>query len=1021
MKLARFLSFALFIVSTSFAYSQNQLGKNKSEQLYNRGVQLVQHANYGSAREIFSEFLKVTSQTDSRRADAQYYMAYCALNLGHSDGEKLIDDFILENPSNPRSATAYFDLASFFYKEGDYTKAIKYFSKVNYNGLTSEQQAEGHFKWGYAFFNLKKFDEALEQFNFVKSQGGQYAPASSYYAGFIEYNKGKYDDALADLKRAESTSSYASIVPNMIASVYYKQRRYDELIKYAESLKSKASTISNYNDISLLVADAYYLKKDYKNASNSYEAYLEINRNKADGGLLFRAGYSNYALAQDDKAIEYLKISAAKLDSTSFYSSYYLGILYLKQGNKPYAYTAFNHARNTKTDLKLVEESTFQLAKVAYDMGKPDVAITELEGFLSQFQKSDLVNEVKEILAQAYVNGNNYNKAIEYIEALPKRSPAIIKAYQKATYLKGSDYFNREDYAEAVKLFEKSLVNPVDARYTALASFWAGEAYAIGRKYDESIPFYLKVISLGSSAESEVIIKTRYSLGYAYFNLQQYEQALINFKEFTTKGTKNLANYADGLLRLADCYYVSKSYQEAITNYNKSRQLNSADDDYILFQTGVINGILRQYDAARNQFNILIGNYPKSQYRDEGIFQRAQFEIEQGNYQAAADGLTQLLRENPASQFAVYAYTRRAASYFNLKQYDKTITDYQTVLQKYPNHPVAQQVLLPLQEALSLVGRSSEFENSLADYKQANPENKNLEVVEFESAKNFYFDQQYQKSIQAFNSFLTTYPTSSRSLEAKYYLAESYYRGQEFGVALPLYKELSLDPSFNMVNRVVGRLAEIEFKLAKYENAIKSFHRLEKMSASKKELYTAWSGLMESFYLLAQYDSVVAYANLIIEKGNVNAGAQNKATLFIGKSAMARGDYESAKDEFLSTLNSARDEFGAEAKYRLGEIFYLSKQHKQCYETLVSLSVDFAGYDEWIGRSFLLLADNFLAMGDVFQAKATLESLIENKFPIQYIRDAATDKLNAIKQSEQKVKETDKSETNDGVLKNDNR
>lgn len=1020
MGLARLLGFALFIIYSSSAVSQDQLGKGKAEQLYNKGVQLVQHSNYGSARQLLSEFLNITSVNDSRKADAQYYIAYCALNLGHSDGEKLIEDFISDNPSNPRSATAYVDLAGFFYKEGDYTKAIRYYSKVNFNGLTSDQQAEGHFKWGYAAFNLKKFDDALEQFNYVKSQGGQYAPASSYYAGFIEYNKSKFDDALTDLKRAETTSSYASIVPSMIASVYYKQKQYDELIKYAEPLKARSTSIANYSDISMIVADAYYLKKDYKNAAIAYENYLENNKTKADGGLLFRAGYANYALTQNEKAIEYLKISAAKLDSTSFYSSYYLGILYLKQGNKPYAYTAFNHARNNKTDRKLVEESSFQLAKVAYDMGKPDVAIAELELFLNQYSSSELVTEVKEILAQAYVNGNNYNKAIEYIEALPKRSPAIVQAYQKATYLKGADHFNREEYAQAVKLFDKSLSNPVDSRYTALASFWAGEAYAIGRKYEEAIPFYLKVISLGAAAEADVTIKARYALGYAYFNLLQYEQALFSFKEFVNKGSKGQPNYSDGLLRLADCYYVAKNYQDAITNYNKARQLNSPDDDYILFQTGVINGILRQYDDARKQFTILITNYPKSQYRDEGIFQRAQFEIEQGNYQAAADGLSQLLRESPSSQFAVYAYTRRAAAYYNLKQYDKTITDYQTVLKQYPNHPAAQQVLLPLQEALSIAGRGSEFESLLAEFKKANPENKDLEVVEFESAKNFYFDQQYQKAIVAFNSFLTNYSTSSKLQEAKYYLAESYYRGRDFEKALVLYVELSNDATFNMTNRVVSRLGEIEFKLGKYNNAINNFHRLEKISANKKELYTAWSGLMESFFLLAQFDSVVTYANLIIEKGNVNAGAQNKASLYIGKAAMARGDYETAKDEFLTTLNSARDEFGAEAKYRLGEIFYLNKQHKQCYETLIGLSTDFSGYDEWVGRSFLLLADNFVAMGDIFQAKATLESLIENKFPVQYIRDAAADKLNMLKQTE--LKEKVKTEGNgEEEIKNDNR
>jgi TolA-binding protein len=156
---------------------------------------------------------------------------------------------------------------------------------------------------------------------------------------------------------------------------------------------------------------------------------------------------------------------------------------------------------------------------------------------------------------------------------------------------------------------------------------------------------------------------------------------------------------------------------------------------------------------------------------------------------------------------------------------------------------------------------------------------------------------------------------------------------------------------------------------------------------------------------------VNSYARLIIEKGNVNAGAQNKASLYLGKSAMTRGDYETAKDEFLNTLNSARDEYGAEAKYRLGEIFYLTKENKQCYETLISLIDGFRTYDEWVGKSFLLLADNFLAMNDKFQAKKTLQSLIENDFPLQHIKDAAKDKLKLIEDEELKEKKKIEADT----------
>jgi hypothetical protein len=84
--------------------------------------------------------------------------------------------------------------------------------------------------------------------------------------------------------------------------------------------------------------------------------------------------------------------------------------------------------------------------------------------------------------------------------------------------------------------------------------------------------------------------------------------------------------------------------------------------------------------------------------------------------------------------------------------------------------------------------------------------------------------------------------------------------------------------SFTQISKAVARIAEIEYSQGNFANAITSFYRLEKMAESKKELFNAWSGLMDSYYMLGTYDSVATYAKVILEKGNVNAGAQNKAS-----------------------------------------------------------------------------------------------------------------------------------------------
>src|SRR5690606_22609947 len=153
----------------------------------------------------------------------------------------------------------------------------------------------------------------------------------------------------------------------------------------------------------------------------------------------------------------------------------------------------FDYSRRVPNDPKLAEDASFQFAKVSYDAGRTDQSINEFERFLQQYPGSSYANEAKEWLAQAYVHGNNFQKAIEYIESLPSKNPRVRQAYQKATYLMGAELFNKNQYDEAIRAFEKSLAYPSDNTYVSLASLWAGEAYSITGKPEDAARHYQKV------------------------------------------------------------------------------------------------------------------------------------------------------------------------------------------------------------------------------------------------------------------------------------------------------------------------------------------------------------------------------------------------------------------------------------------------------------------------------------------------------------------------------------------------
>lgn len=982
-------------ICTIPAVAQVAHTQQSTEQLFKKATELMDQGNYGAARATYDDFLSQASANDVRRGDAEYGKARSALMLTNKDGEALMQQFITSRTNHPQVNTARLTLAQSFYQAQKYSKAITYFDKVDFTNLTAEQQMQGKFQFGYSYFSERKLPEALLYFNQVKFNNHPYTAAANYYAGFIEYSDLKYDEALADLKRAETNEAYSTIVPYLIASVYYRKGQYNQLLEYASKVKNNEA-VKNRRELLLLVGEAYYGKGDFVSAAEAYSECLQ-DKSVGDAGVWYRAGLSNDKAGNKDEAIRLLELSAGSKDSVSFIASYQLGIVYLQKGEKQYAINAFDRARKAY-DSDIAEQAQFNFAKVLYDQGQSDRAIVEFESYLSSYPQGVYNNDTKELLAQAYVNGNNYNKAIEYIESLPRKSPVIEQAYQKATFLKGSEYFNKDNYNEAITAFTKSLSYPRDEKYIQRAGFWAAEAYAIQKNYAAAEPLYQQSIRNGMQ-DLSLQLQAYYGLGYVQYNQKQFDKALINFKAYADRGSKQTPNYADAILRLADCQYITRNFADALAHYNNYKQTNAVDMDYAYLQSGLIYGIQRNYTESRAQLSQLITKYPNSSYRAEAMYQRAQFDIEQGAYPNAIEGLTQLLQTETTSAYIPYAYARRASSFFNVKEYVKTIEDYTAIIRLYPSHPLAQEVLLPLQEALDLAGRSTEFDQHLASVKKANPDNKGLESLEFETGKKLYFNEQYAKATTSLQAFVTNYSGSTHTTEANYYIAESYYRLRDWEQALIIYTELKKYPTFTYAARIAARLADVNFRLGRFQDAVESFHYYERYAVTKKDQYTALSGLMESFFLLAQYDSSDYYAKQILERAAVNAGAENKASLYLGKSAMAKGDYEAAEDEFINTLNAARDEYGAEAKYQLATIFFLRKDYKQCYETLISLNRDFGSYDNWVGKSFLLLSDNFLAQKNVFQAKETLQSLIDN-FPLQTIKDEAAFKLKQIEKEE---------------------
>ena len=750
----KYILSACFLFFSIFSWGQQTMVHQDQDKLFRQGLELIRNEQYAAAREVLEEYLR-NHPDEIKETQARYYVAYAALRLYHTDGENLLNDFVENNPSHPKALSAYYELANFYFKDKKYRKAIEYFEKLDMDQLNQVQQTQARFKLGYSYFGFKEFENAKEQFDIIKRGENQYTHAASYYAGYIEYVNKEYDKALYDFEKAEKNESYSAVIPYLKANIYYQQKRYDQLIEYGQQVLDQQQDVKDREGINILIGDAYYQKRNYQKAVDYLEVYAENTSFQSNPDLYYKLAYAQYQSGQFENASKNFQNVALLPDSLGQYASYYLGIMYLKSDQEQYAVTAFERASKSNHVAEIKEEATYQYAKVNFELGQYAEAISSLKSFISQYPESNYIQEANDLLGEAYLRTTNYDLAIEHIESLRNKSDNIKRIYQKVTFYKGTALFNHGDYREAVETFKKSTEYPYDNDILVEAYYWIGEAYSIGNYYDEAINAYANVFRYARSGDL-YHLKARYGIGYAYYNTKKYDRALVHFKEYVNqlRNNRNKQFYNDALMRLADCYYVSKSYGTALDIYQQAIEIDHPEKDYAYYQIGVVQSLIGNTALAKRNFNTVINNFDRSRYHDDAIFEKAQVDFEEGKYPNAISGFTTLIARHNQSPLIPYAYMRRAIANYNLKNYDQTASDYKRILSEFITHEVANSALLGLQEVLTLQGESESFEPFLAQYKRANPENENLKNIEYESAKTLYFNQKYSQAIESFKNYI---------------------------------------------------------------------------------------------------------------------------------------------------------------------------------------------------------------------------------------------------------------------------
>ena len=172
-------------------------------------------------------------------------------------------------------------------------RALEYFERIPTYQLSRSERAEVKFKMGYANFVKKKFAQAKGHFDEVKEySNSEYYYPTNYYLAMIAFYDGDYDAALRGFRLVEKSRQYERDVPYYIAQILFAEKKYDELIAYAEPY-ARAASIRKAKEMNQLVGQAYFEKGNYAAALPYLEAYANMMGRLTETEW-YQLGYAQY-------------------------------------------------------------------------------------------------------------------------------------------------------------------------------------------------------------------------------------------------------------------------------------------------------------------------------------------------------------------------------------------------------------------------------------------------------------------------------------------------------------------------------------------------------------------------------------------------------------------------------------------------------------------------------------------------------------------------------------------------------
>ena len=909
--------------------------------------------------------------------EVDYLSAMCDAHLG--DGAQALKRFVENHPNGRFTHEALWALGEEHHEWRRWAEAVNAYEMVAAERINDEQLDRLAFGCGHSYYKMGEGLAAAEWLSKV-AKDSTYYPHAQYLLGVVAYENGKLKDAKGYFKAAGESEDYAPLVPYYTLNIEHRLGNHIYVARNADNVLDGIEG-SRRAEVRRIAAEATFQNEEWSEA----ERHIASLRDE-EGVVLTReenyiGGYALYRLGEWQRAAEYLRGACGADDMLTRNAAYHLADCLLRWGDKRGAMKCFSMAYAGEDRNPISEDSHYNYCKLQVELGGSNFneEIRTLQSFLHRYPRSKHRAEIEGYLISACYAANDLKSAYAILEEFATSGGKLRAAMQSVAYYYAAECYSLGKWEEAEEYLNLALDHKeYNEEIAALTLYLFGEVdYQQGR-YREAASMFDQYLALDMTHQREYAMAL-YNMGYANFNSSRFTSAYGDFRDFVEVRTVKDSYYADAWNRMGDAKAAAKEYSSAADHYRQSAKTETPERYYGAYRVALMEGMAGNTIARIEALGDIVED-GRGNYATRAHYELGNTLLTAGNYGRAVEVLVDYTERYPSSHDYISALADLGLAYRNTGRDDEALVTYKKIVSSTRGSLAAHNALGEI--------RNIYIERNDVDGFFAYADGVGVGVsgdmgavqrdsLSFVAAQRLYIAGDKSAASAAFDKYITENPEGVYSPAALYYSADCKATlGDSITAREHLVRLTSL--YYNpYTQRGYERLAQLSAAGADWRAAAAAWKALAEMATTTGSKREALGKYLSATVEGGESGEIIAAADYIIGQSDASVDMVRKAKFEKAKALEASGKRNPAVAIYNALSEDVTTPEGAESTYRIIDTAFKYGS----FEKAESLVYEFADKNTphayWLAKSFLLLGDVYVSRGDLFQARATYQSVVD--------------------------------------------